>query len=73
MYGLIKTHKGNNLVGMIISGRGTAMEYLSIFAEKYLYKEVNKINSKIMDTPFILNLIDSINNSNIGTEDSILC
>ena len=51
MYGLIKTHKENNLVRIITGGCGTAIEHLSIFVEKYLYKEVNKIDSKIKDAP----------------------
>ena len=52
MYGLIKMHKeNNNLVRIITGGCGTAIEHLSIFAEKYLYKEVNKIDSKITDAP----------------------
>ena len=48
------------------------MEYLSIFVEKYLYKEVNKIDSRIKDTPDMLNIVDMINDSNILTEDSVL-
>ena len=36
MYGLIKTHKDNNPVGVLTSGCGTTIEYLSIFVEKYL-------------------------------------
>ena len=42
MYGLIKTNKENNPVRVITSGCGTAIEYLSIFVENYLYKEVYK-------------------------------
>ena len=72
MYGLIKTHKENNPVRVITSGCGTAIEYLSIFVEKYLYKEVNKIDSRIKDTPDMLNIIGMINDSNILTEDSVL-
>ena len=59
-------------MGMIIGGRGTATEFLKIFAEKHLYKEVNEINSKIKETPFMLNVINSIDNSTIGTENAIL-
>ena len=50
----------------------TVIEYLSIFVEKYLYKEINKIDSRKKDTPDMLNIIDMINNSNILTEDSVL-
>ena len=38
MYGLIKNHKDNNPVRVITSGCGTAIEYLSIFVEKYVKK-----------------------------------
>ena len=80
MYGLIKTHKENNPARVITSGCGTAIEFLSIFVEKYLYKEVDKINSRIKDTPNMLNIIDDINNnnnnnnnnSNMITDSSIL-
>ena len=72
MYGLIKTHKENNSVRVIASGCGTAIEYLSIFVHKYLYKVVSKIDSMIKDTPDMLNIIDMINDSNILTEDSVL-
>ena len=33
-----------NPARVISSGCGTATEFLSIFVEKYLYKEVDKIN-----------------------------
>ena len=51
---------------------GTVIEYLSIFVEKYLYKEINKIDSRKKVTPDMLNIIDMIINSNILTEDSVL-
>ena len=60
MYELIKAHRENNPVRVIESGCRTAIEYLSIFVEKYLYKEVNKIDSTIKDTPDMLNIIDMI-------------
>ena len=72
MYGLIKTHKENKPVRVIISGCGTAIEHLSIFVEKYLYKEVYKMDSRIKDTLGMLNIIDMINDSNILTEDTAL-
>ena len=72
MYGLIKTHKENNPVRVITRGCSNAIEYSSIFVEKYLYKEIKKINSRIKDTPNMLNVIDMINDSNILFEDSVL-
>ena len=64
MCGLVKTHKENNPARVITSGCGTAIEFLSIRLEKYLYKEVHKINSMIKDTPDILDIIDDVNNNN---------
>ena len=72
MYGLIKTHKENNPARVITSGCRTAMAFLSIFVERYLYKEVDKINSRIKDTPDMLDIIDDINNNNMITDSSIL-
>ena len=72
MFGLIKTHKENNPAGVIMSGCGTAIGFLSIFVEYYLYKEVHKIDPRINDILDMLNIIDNINNRNIVTEDSIL-
>ena len=43
---------------------------MSIFVEKYLYKEVVKINSRIKDTPDMLDIIDDINNNNNKITDS---
>ena len=60
MYGLIKTKKENNPVRVITSGCGNAIEYLLIFVEKYFYKEVNKRDSRIKDTPDMMNIIDMI-------------
>ena len=72
MYELIKTHKENNPVRVITSGCGTAIEHLSTFVEKDLYKEVYKIDSRTKDSPDMLNITDMINYSNILTEDSVL-
>ena len=72
MYGLIKTHKGTNPSRVITSGCGTAIEFLSIFVENYSYKEVDKINSRIKDTPNMFNIINDINNNNMITDSSIL-
>ena len=55
-----------------MSGCVTAVEFLSIFVETYLYKEVNKIDSRIKDTPDILNIIDNISSRNIITKNSVL-
>ena len=41
-----------------------AIEFLFIFVEKYLYKEADKINSRIEDTCDTLDIIDDINNNN---------
>ena len=51
MYGL--THKVDNPVRIITSGCNTAVENLSIFAEKVLYSEVKKIPSRIKDTNYM--------------------
>ena len=45
---------------------------LSIFVENYLYKEVNKIDSRIKDTLAMLNIIDNVNSRNIIAKDSDL-
>ena len=37
------------------------LSFFSIFPEKYLYKEVDKIHSRIMDIPGMLDIIDDIN------------
>ena len=57
---------------MITSGCGTAVEFLSIFVENYLYKEVDKIDCRIKDTPDMINIIDNINSRNIITKHSVL-
>ena len=56
MYGLIKTHKADNPVRIITSGCNTAVENLSIFVEKVLYSEVEKIPSRIKDTNHMLDI-----------------
>ena len=71
MYELIKMHKENNPLRVITSGCGTATEYSLIFVEKCLYRQVDKIDSRIKDTPDMLNITDMINHSNILTEDSV--
>ena len=71
MYGLAKTHKANNPVRIITSGCNTAVENLSIFVEKVLYKEVERIPSRIKDTRYMLDVIDNFNDSDLP-ENSFL-
>ena len=72
MYGLIQTHKECNSARKITNGWGAAVEFLNVFVEYYLYKVVNKIDSRIKDTPDMLNIIDNVNSSHIFTKDSVL-
>ena len=72
MYGLIKTHKVDNPTRVITSGCGTAIENLSIFVEKCLFEEVQKIDTRIRDTQHMLDIIDDINNSGILNENCML-
>ena len=72
MYGMIKTHKTSNPARVITSGCGTAVENISIFVEKYLYKEVQHIDTQIKDTPHMLSIIDDINESNVLNDRCIL-
>ena len=65
-------HKENNPVTVIPIGCSTALESLTIFVEKYLYKEVYEIDSRIKDTVDMLIITDMINDSNILTEDFVL-
>ena len=58
MYGLVKTHKADNPIRAITSGCGTAVENLSIFAEKCLFPELLKIESRVQDTSEMLDFID---------------
>ena len=71
MYGLVKTHKANNPVRIITSGCNTAVENLSIFVEKILYKEVERLPSRIKDTSHMLDIIDNLNDSDLP-ENSVL-
>ena len=66
MYGLANTHKVNDLVRIIASGCNTAYENLSIFVEKGLYKEVERILSRIKDTNQMLDIIDNLNDSDLS-------
>ena len=65
MYGLVKTHKVNNPVRIITSGSNKVVENLSIFVEKILYKEVERIPSRIKDTSHMLDIIDNLNDSDL--------
>ena len=69
MYGLIKTHKVGNIVRVITSGCGIAIENLSISVEKCLYSEVIKIESRAKDTSEMLTIIDNLNKNNTLTSD----
>ena len=60
MYRMIKTHKESNAARIITSGSGTAVEKLSIFVEKYLFPEIMKIDTRMRDTPHMLNKIDDL-------------
>ena len=71
MYGLVKTHKTNNPVRIITSGCNTAVDNLSIFVEKVLGKEVERIPSRIKVTSHILDIIDNLNDSDLP-ENSVL-
>ena len=72
MYDLFKTHETDNLIVVVTSGCGTAVENLSIFVEKCLFPEDLKTESRVQYTPEMLNLIDFLNDSNILTENCIL-
>ena len=72
MYGLVKTHKADNPVRVITSGCGIAVENLSKFAEKCLFPEVLKIETRVQDTSEMLSFIDFLNDSNIFTENCML-
>ena len=63
MHGLVKTHKA--------SGCNTAVENLSIFVEKVLYKDVERIPSRIKDTSHMLDIIDNLKDSDLP-ENSVL-
>ena len=63
MYGIVKTHKANNPVGIITSGCNTAAENLSIFVEEVLFKEIERIPSRIKDASHMLDIIDNLNDS----------
>ena len=65
MNGLVKTHKTNHLIRIITSGCNTAVENLSIFVEKVLCKEVERIPSRIKDTNHMLDIIDNLNDSDL--------
>ena len=65
MYGLVKTHKADNLVRVIASGCRTNVENLSFFIEKCLFPEVLKTESRAQNTSKMLNFIDFLNDENI--------
>ena len=61
-HGLIKTHKPNNLIRLITSGNGTAVENLSLFTEYFLHHCVKKEPLILIDRTALLNKIADINN-----------
>ena len=63
MYGMVKTHKADNVVRVITSGCNTVFEKLSTLVEKTLYTLADGLNSKIKDTNNMLEIIDNINKS----------
>ena len=65
MYGLVKTHKADNLVRVIVSGCRTTVENLSFFIEKCLFPEVLKTESRAQNTSKMLSFIDFLNDENI--------
>ena len=62
-YGNVKTHKPNNLLRLITSCRGTAIERLSEFTEFYLKPLAQKLPSFIKDTAHLLQKIQQVNNT----------
>ena len=62
MYGNVKTHKINNPKRVITSGCSTAVESLSVFVQKELYKLAENLPSQIKDTNNMSNTIDNLNN-----------
>ena len=63
MYGNIKSHKIHNPARVITSGCSTAVESLSIFAEKELNKLAENLQSRSKDTNDMLSIIDNLNNN----------
>ena len=62
---LVITHKAHNPVRIITNGYNAAVENLSISVKKVLYKEVERIQSRIKSTGHILDIIDNLNESNL--------
>ena len=50
---------------MVTSVCSIAVESLSIFVEKELYKLAENLRSRIKDTNYMLNIIDNLNNNYI--------
>ena len=72
MYGNIKTHKADNPTGVITSRCNTAVEHLSIFVEKVLYRTASKLPYRIKDANHIFDIIDDLNNLNIHPESVLV-
>lgn len=59
----MKTHKINNPTRLITSGFNTAVESLSTFVEKELYKMAQNLPSRIKDRNELLNIKDHLSNN----------
>lgn len=59
---LMKTHKIKNPTRLITSGCSTAVESLSKFVEKELYKMARNLPSRIKDRNELLNIKDNLSN-----------
>ena len=65
MYGLVKTHKADNLVRVNASECRTAVENLSFFIEKCLFPEVLRTESRAQNTSKMLSFIDFLDDENV--------
>ena len=63
MYGNMKTHKMNNPARVITSDCSTAVESLSIFVERELYKLGENLPSWMKDANDMFNAVDNFNNN----------
>ena len=63
MYGMMKTHKVDNLVRVIASVCNTVVEKLARLVEKILYPLADGLNSNIKGINNMLEIIDNINKS----------
>ena len=61
MYGIVKIHKVNNPVRVIITGCNTAIESLLIYIEHVLFELSESMPSRINDSNHLFDIIDNIN------------